>query len=217
MGIALNNLHHAYLLVGAPEQARSYLDWLCDGLGLRLDNNPDFFLFRMDTFGVDEARELRILATRKAVTGRKIFFITPARITLEAQNALLKTFEDPFPHTHFFLIVREEALVEPTLLSRMRTIRLNTKLDLIQTGQNALLAREAERFLSLTLKDRLLFAKEFADGERDLTVLLDNLLLLLRKKGQAGGLVRRVYDIRRFAYNPAVFPRLMIEHLSLVL
>src|SRR3989344_1067951 len=124
-GVASNGIHHANLLLGAREEGEIYLRSLCESLGVRVANSPDFFAFRMDTFGIDEARELKSLSARKAISDRKIFFISPTRITLEAQNALLKTFEDPSPDTYFFLVVMEEASIEPTLLSRMLVSRLN--------------------------------------------------------------------------------------------
>src|SRR3990167_9480903 len=106
----LRNLHHANLLVGTLEEAEFYLRSLCGGLGIELPNNPDFFTLKAETFGIDEARELRVWSTRKAVTSSKIFLILPARLTLEAQNALLKTFEEPFSNTYFFLVVEEGVL-----------------------------------------------------------------------------------------------------------
>ena len=206
------NLHHANLLVGAPEQAESYLHSLCDRWGIRLPNNPDFFAFKMETFGIEEARELRLLSTRKAVSGQalgKIFFIAPMRLTLEAQNTLLKTFEDPFPRTYFFLATRVESLIVPTLRSRMQTIRVSQDLTL---G-----SRDAETFLSLSIKDRLLFARSFALEEKSLSVFLDSLLFLLRKQGGKGELLKNVYNVRRLVGDSLVTPRLVIEHLSLVL
>ena len=203
------NLHHANLLIGTPEEAESYLRSLCDSWGVRLPNNPDFFAFKMETFGIDEARKLKLLSARKAVTTKKIFLITPTRLTLEAQNALLKTFEDPFPDTLFFLGVREESLVIPTLLSRMQIIRTR--------GGNVAAGAEAEKFLSLSVKNRLLFAKSFADEEKSLPIFLDSLLFLLRKQKEKKDLLKNVYNVRRFVRDSAVTPRLIIEHLALVL
>ncbi|MFZ2484731.1 MAG: hypothetical protein WAW81_02225 [Minisyncoccia bacterium] len=208
------SLHHSNLLIGAPENAESYLRSLCKSLDIAIANNPDFFAFRMSTFGIDEARELRLLSARKAIAtasagqgGKKIFFISPERITLEAQNALLKTFEDPSTDTHFFLVVKEEASIEPTLLSRMQAFHVGTRPELTQ----------AEKFLTLPLKDRLLFAKKFVDDEESLPDFLDNLLLFLRKEKKANHIIESVYNVRRFALDPASLPRLVIEHLSLVL
>jgi len=208
-GVASNGMHHANLLVGAPEEAESYLRSLCDSLDIKLANNPDFFAFRTETFGIDEARELRLLSTRKSITSRKIFLITPMRLTLEAQNALLKTFEDPSPDTLFFLAVREEGLVVSTLRSRMQAIRIH--------GNNASMSAEAEKFLSLSIKNRLLFAKSFADAEKNLSVFLDDLLCLLRKRSGMQKSLEKVYNIKRSIGDSITIPRLVLEHLSLVL
>ena len=203
------NPHHANLLIGTPERAELYLRRLCDDLGIELANNPDFFAFRTETFGINEARVLKLLSARKAVTPRKIFFIASTRLTLEAQNALLKTFEDPFPDTFFFLVTREESLVVPTLRSRMQTIHIH--------GGDASVGVEAEKFLSLPIRDRLLFAKSFADEEKNLSVFLDDLLCLLKKQSGARKSLEKVYNIRRSIGNSITMPRLVIEHLSLVL
>ena len=207
--------HHANLLIGTPREAELYLNSFCEGLGIKLANNPDFFAFRTDTFGIDESRQLRVLSTRKAITKKKIFFISSLRLTLEAQNALLKTFEDPSPDTVFFIVTREEALIVPTLISRMQVTRLN----LVQSGQGSTLSakQEAEKFLSSSIKDRLNFSKKFADEERNLSVFLDDLLLLLRKQEGRGGFVEKVYNIKRLTRDSNIAPRLVIEHLSLVL
>ena len=204
------NPHHANLLLGAPEEAESYLRSLCKDLDFKLANNPDFFPFRTDTFGIDEARMLRMLSARKAIAGRKIFFISAERLTLEAQSALLKPFDNPFPDTFFFLAAREEASIEPTLSSRMQTIRLP------RSSPSSGFA-DAERFLSRSIKDRLLFAKKFTDEEANLSIFLDNLLTLLRINKETFGSVEKVYKVRHFAFDPAVASRLIIEHLALVL
>ena len=203
------SLHHANLLIGTLEEAESYLNLYYQDLDIKIANNPDFFYFRNEVFGIDEARQLSLLSTRKPLTKRKIFFIVPMRITLEAQNALLKTFEDPAPDTTFFLVTREEALIVPTLLSRMQTTRLLRSTSLQST--------EAEDFLSSSLKNRLAFAKKFTDEERNLSVFLDNLLLLLRRKGGLEHLLEKVYTLRLLTNNSNTTPRLVMEHLSLVL
>lgn len=203
------NLHHANLLVGAPEEAESYLRSLCEVSDIKLANNPDFFAFRMETFGIDEARELKLLSARKAITPKKIFFIAPTRLTLEAQNALLKTFEDPSPNTLFFLAVREDGLIVPTLRSRMQTLRISRDLTFE--------SRDAEVFLSSPIKGRLLFAKSFADEKKNLSVFLDDLLCLLRKQSEMRKSLEKVYHIRHSIGDSIIVSRLVLEHLSLVL
>ncbi|PIP55942.1 MAG: hypothetical protein COX06_00540 [Candidatus Zambryskibacteria bacterium CG22_combo_CG10-13_8_21_14_all_42_17] len=210
------NPHHANLLIGTLEEGESFMRSFSESLGVRLENNPDFFAFKSELFGIDQARELKLLSTRKsfgsvdsAKHGKKIFLITPTRLTLEAQNALLKTFEDPLPDTFFFLSVRAEGMVIPTLISRMQIIRLG--------GDNFSESTEARKFLSLSIKERLIFTKEFADKEKNLPVFLDNLLFFLRKQDGKIISLERVYNVRRIVDDSFVAPRLVLEHLSLVL
>ena len=201
----MDSLHHANLLVGRRELAESYVTSLLQKLGIKISNNPDYFPFKNETFGIGEARDLTLLAGRKALGKEKIFLIIPGRITLEAQNALLKTFEEPFPNTYFFLVVREEALVIPTLRSRMRVIILDSLPE----------TEEAKEFIKLPLSKRILFAKKFSDDGKNLTVFLDSLLSFFRAK-EEGTNVEKIYRLRRIVGEGAL-PRLVIEHLALVL
>lgn len=202
-----DSLHHAYLLVGERSSAEAFLHSFWAEKGTTLTGSPDYFLFTEELFGIDEARKLTVSAARKAFGDRKIFFIAPERVSIEAQNALLKTFEDPYENTHFFLVVREEGLIIPTLRSRMQALRV--KHPMFDSG--------AEKFLSSSIKDRLNFAKKFADNEKNLSVFLDELLLLLRANGSMAEPLKKVYEARRYSDDRSAAPRLILEHLSLVL
>lgn len=202
-------MHHAYLLIGDSDSAEKFFHLFWQERGVALHGSPDFFLWKIPVFGIDEARELNAQAMRKAFAprlpsgqaGRKIFLISSERITSEAQNALLKTFEDPYPATHFFLVVREEALILPTLRSRMQILRVKS----LAFDKS----EEAQNFFSLPLKGRLNFAKEFSDDGGNLSVFLDELLRILRS--------RKIYDVRKWSDDRGAAPRLILEHLSLVL
>jgi len=199
-------MHHAYLLVGDPKEAEAYLRAFWNERGMELSGSPDYFVYKGELFGIEDARSLSDYAQRKAFIERKIFFIAPERMSREAQNALLKTFEDPIENTHFFLVSREEELIIPTLRSRMQTLHV----------QHSVLNNEAEKFLSLSLKDRLNFAAKFADAGENLSAFLDKLMLLLKKTGKLDS-VKCVYEARKYSDDRAAAPRLILEHLALVL
>lgn len=201
-------MHHAYLLVGDSVAAEKFLHSFWEKEGVKLAGSPDYFPWTGELFGIDEARELTSRAAGKAFTERKVFFISPDRITIEAQNALLKTFEDPYEATHFFLVVREEELVLPTLRSRVHTLRVN--------GEEKT-ESDAAKFLSLNLKERLSFAKKFSDSDKNLSVLLDDILMLLRISGEDAEKIAHVYEARRYSDDRAASARLILEHLSLML
>lgn len=204
----LRNLHHSNLLIGTPEEGESYLRLLCSDLGIETKNSPDFTVIRAETFGVDEARELRLLSLRKPVTERKVFLILPERLTPEAQNALLKTFEDPSPNTYFFLVLRGEELALPTLRSRMQTTRLSP---------TSLPDTSAKDFFKASLKERFMFAERFAEKKENLPLFLDNLLIFLRGETGKENSVEKVYKLRCEIPESGIGSRLVLEHLALVL
>jgi len=112
-------LHHAYLLLGDRESIlQELLPFLQNELKVSMKGNPDFSHTVYDTFGIDDGRKLKEIASRKAVTERQITIIACHSITREAQNALLKLFEEPTKNTHFFLIIKTSGQLLPTLRSR---------------------------------------------------------------------------------------------------
>lgn len=202
----MKNNHHANLVVGTPSDAERLVRSYFEAGAVEAVNNPDFVVIRVETFGIDEARELKRLSSRKAIGGHKFFLILSDRITLEAQNTLLKTFEDPSPHTSFFLVAREKHSIIPTLLSRMNTI-------LVQSEGSV---GRGEDFLSLTIRKRLTFASSFAEEKSSLAAFLDDLVLHLKKRGREDSL-RKVYGIYRLLRGQNTGARVVIEHLALVL
>jgi hypothetical protein len=206
-GVSLESLHHAYLLIGNPETALQAVLGFFEESHLSLKGSPDFFLFKEPLLGIDDARKLAEQAIRRAFLSHKVFFLAPERITLEAQNALLKTFEEPIRDTHFFLALVDEHIVIPTLRSRMRTLRL---------GEGAEETEEARKFLSLSVKERLVFVKKFIDAEKNLSRFLDQLLLELKKRGNSAAL-NQVYRLRLSSDDRGASARLILEHLSTVL
>ncbi len=169
--------------------------------------SPDYIAFKERLFGVDEARKLRETAIRKAFKDKKIFFIAPEKITLEAQNALLKTFEEPIPDTQFFLSLRDEGAILSTLRSRMQVLRLDD-----EVGEN----EGAKKFLKMALKDRLNFVKKFVEKEENLPAFLDELLISIKETGDFVKL-DKLYKARLLSADRGAAPRLILEHLSLVL
>lgn len=125
------NLHHAYAIEGDKESALSSLyKFFENDLKIKTKANPDFYFNEFESFGIDSGRNLRDLASRKAVIGNlRIFVITISSITSEAQNALLKLFEEPADGVHFFIIVSSSEIFLPTLKSRLHILVQGRTLD----------------------------------------------------------------------------------------
>jgi DNA polymerase III, delta subunit len=120
--------HHAYLIAGDSERGMvRALAFIEEELGLG-KNHPDRTVLSYDLFSVDDARTLSSVALRHPVAGDvKAIIISAQRFFHEAQNALLKLFEEPPTGTYLFLVLPSEGLVIPTLRSRLLPLSGNSK------------------------------------------------------------------------------------------
>jgi hypothetical protein len=112
--------HHAYFFAGEQEAGvAAALTYAKETLGLAAENNPDVVVFRYGLFSVDDARRVIRLADQAAIGETKLIVVAAERIFHEAQNALLKLFEEPPPNTTLVLVVPSAGILLTTLRSRM--------------------------------------------------------------------------------------------------
>ena len=100
---------HADLVIIAP------------GKPISPDVRPD-----MKSIPVDEIRALIAITARHTFEGgRRVVLIEQAdKMNPPAQNALLKTLEEPVPGTIFLLMTESPSLLLPTIVSRCRELKL---------------------------------------------------------------------------------------------
>ncbi|MDE1874747.1 MAG: hypothetical protein KGI79_00780 [Patescibacteria group bacterium] len=145
-----DNLHHAYFIEGERAAVLADIEaFLEDAFGIVRQGNPDVYYAEYESLGIDESRALQDMQSLRPLAGdRKIFIVAAGSITSEAQNSLLKVFEEPTAGTHFFVISSSQRVLLPTLRSRM-----------VVVSHPSALANEASaaarRFASLGPKDRL--------------------------------------------------------------
>lgn len=86
------------------------------------DVKPD-----MKSIPVDEIRALIAMTSRHTFEGgRRVVLIEHAdKMNAPAQNALLKTLEEPVPGTIFLLMTESPSLLLPTIVSRCRELKLH--------------------------------------------------------------------------------------------
>ncbi|KKQ21175.1 MAG: hypothetical protein US33_C0008G0011 [Parcubacteria group bacterium GW2011_GWC1_36_9] len=131
-----NNLHHAYLIEGKREEIVPELFEFINSLGINTNANPDFVHMSLDSFKIKDARNLRSYAAEKSfslghssstdeVFAKKIFIISANHFLLEAQNSLLKMFEEPIKNTHFLAEETKDAekFISMPLKSRIDFIK----------------------------------------------------------------------------------------------
>lgn len=137
--------HHAYFIAGdAEEGIADALTFIASKLGLPATHS-DVLVLRYDNFSVDDARAVAETASRAPIQGDvRALVISAKRFFHEAQNALLKTFEEPAPGVHLFLVVSSSGVISPTLHSRL--------LPLAPSGKGA--RSKGEEFLNGSEADR---------------------------------------------------------------
>lgn len=171
-----NRLHHAYLFwgpagVGKRTMARALAGALnClspqegEGCGqclacqkTRRGNHPDYLYLEVEAdksfISIDQVRALQSFLAYKPYEGlRKVAVIGEAdKMREEAASALLKTLEEPPPHSHLVLVVPNPSFLLPTVISRCQLIGF-TSLPL------PLVEKELERRLKVSPAQAALMA-----------------------------------------------------------
>jgi len=155
-----NNLHHAYLIEGEREIILPELLGFVESLGIKTSGNPDFCVITLDSLKREDAKNLKSMGGQKGFSeGKKIFIVSANSFLLEAQNTLLKIFEEPIQNTHFFLILPDKNVLLPTLLSRLYLIKSKDNLEEE--------IKQVEKFISLSPKGRIDFLKEIMVEEEE--------------------------------------------------
>jgi len=123
MGL-MNSLPGNVLLVaGAAEDVPTVLRFLA-AAGIATESNPDLYIRHYRQFGIDDAQELRARASTRAIGERRVFVISAGGMTSEAQNALLKTLEEPRDDALFVFIVPAPDALLSTVRSRSQMVEI---------------------------------------------------------------------------------------------
>jgi replication-associated recombination protein RarA len=108
----------------------------------------DFVAFVHVRLGINEVRDITTAAQLRPVAGdQQLFIIQPTFITHEAQNALLKLFEEPPLGLLFELVVPPAFQLLPTLMSRIGVV--------IATGDETDIDPAFAAFVEASYADRL--------------------------------------------------------------
>ena len=173
--IRRNQLSHSYLFLGErgmgkQTMARAFAKrLLCTGEGprpcgrchsciqLAADTHPDVITITRDktSLGVDRVREQLSEEIRiRPFSGERRIFIIPEaeKMTVQAQNAILKTIEEPPAYAMILLLAEQEEALLPTIRSRVLRLSFRpvpeTQIaeQLRRKGAAAARAEEAARF-----------------------------------------------------------------------
>lgn len=193
--------HHAYYIEGPLSAFDAYKEAV-----------RPYYARLYERFGIDEARELTTLASLKNYQ-EAVFLLALATMTSEAQQALLKLFEEPQEGTRFIVLMPHGVLL-PTLKSRMLTYP-----ELLQTDADSM---GATKFLKLAGKDRSDFiTKLLKDDDNQKERVRDFLNALERelyvRPTRSNTALADIAMVRDYLRDRSPSLKMLLEHLALAL
>jgi len=215
--------HHAYVIEGEKEKVfPSLCDMLEKECEFRVAGNPDFFVLDTDVFGIDEGRAIKDMYARKPFAHpQKIFMIMARLFTVEAQNALLKMFEDGGGSSCFFVIVPRADALLPTLRSRLFSVACEADANTETEMRNLV-----SEFLKLPRPARAkLFVRIVKEKDRASAASFVNELEIAMKGLVENSETRDIYakslkDVlacRNYLSRPGAPIKMILEHLSIAI
>lgn len=217
-----DKLHHAYLFKDTGESVLLELkEFLEDKLKFKTKGNPDFWCGKFDTFGINDGREIIQLQSRTASTGdTKVFVIKSNFFTIEAQNSLLKMFEEPTPGTIFFVITQNTEVLLPTLRSRLFAPEVKIVLE-----RSPLCGVDVEEFLKNKQAKRIKLLKEIIEAkDKNMAIFfLNEMERILYKKFQGSVskpdsvfVFEEIIKSKKYLNGRAPSVKMILENIALI-
>ncbi|SFE56254.1 DNA polymerase III subunit [Peptostreptococcus sp. D1] len=130
--IKSNNVSNAYIFsgpegIGKRMMANAFASRL---FGVSVDNSPDFELIQPEksenSIKIDKIRGINSSINLNPISDYRIYLINDAeKMTLQAQNALLKTLEEPSSYGIIILVTKNEQALLETIRSRCLDIKFS--------------------------------------------------------------------------------------------
>ncbi len=226
-------LHHAYVINGDVADFVFLQGEIAKLFDMQLYGNPDVYIRRFDTFTVSNAREVVDFANKSAIVSGafKIILIYFSAITVESQNILLKTLEEPSAGTYIFILTPNTDMLLSTVLSRCMKISINHKKgDHVAFGT---LSKDAETFINASVPERLKIIEKINKGKdkaKNKTKFLEILsgvevhLNEIKQKNVQGGTldtwgqrVRAVLQAKEYIHEKGAMSKILMESVALVI
>ncbi len=217
-------MHHAFVIESEAEEGiGAALAWVEKELGVKTENNPDISVLRHGLFSVADARRVSELAAGVAFAGEsKAIIIAASRAYHEAQNALLKVFEEPPAGTYLFLIMPSLGGLLPTLRSRVHVLGRNVR------HQVSYIPESAREFLKATKEKRSAMIKKIAGhkggdaavAREEAIALLNGIEAMYRNQipiTQCVALLSDIATLRPYLYDRSAPVKMILEHIAVVM
>lgn len=212
-------MHHAYIYYGKLSLAPYLARHARGSFDFSAEHDPDVQLLTYEKFGIEEARELVRLAQLKNISGRALFVVATASMTTDAQQALLKLFEEPQEGTVFVLLTPHGSII-PTLRSRFLAypgdIQGEEKdIEVKKFLGASIAARSAE--ITKLLKDEEGVRERVREFLNALEVVLYSKLCNSKENKQIREGLEDIAKVRGYVGDRAPALKMLFEHLAIAL
>ncbi|HEV7449490.1 MAG TPA: hypothetical protein VGP13_03050 [Candidatus Paceibacterota bacterium] len=220
--------HHAYVYEGSQSLLEALVADARTRFNFAIEHSPDVHVRQFEKFGIDESRWLTEVGALKSAGGRALFVVGVASITSEAQQALLKLFEEP-QEGSIYVVLLPHGVLLPTLQSRMLTYP--EKLNL--TGKKVLgsappqpdsFSRQASVFLKSSGNERSDFITRLLkddEGEKERARDFVNALEAELHRKISDPKVRQgledISKVRDYLRDRSPSLKMLLEHLAIAL
>ncbi len=206
---------NTHLVEGTAEVIPEILSMLAKE-GIETRGNPDIYVREYQSFGIEEAREIRDRSSLRAVGSHRVFIIATSGMTHEAQNALLKTLEEPAANAHFFFILPSPHMLLPTLRSRAQILPMSH----IHTVERARPAIDPVAFLGASPLKRIDMLKPLLekgdDDRRDMPKIITFLSLLEKNLEKSHDGLKAIYRARKYIGDKGALVKPLLEQVALL-
>ncbi|MBI4065779.1 hypothetical protein HY412_01115 [Candidatus Kaiserbacteria bacterium] len=220
--------HHAFVIEDEAEEGIAAAQaWVEKELGMEAKNNPDIVVLHYGLLSVEDARRVsEIVASAPFAGEHKVVIIATSRAYHEAQNALLKIFEEPPKGTYLFLVLPSLGGLLPTLRSRVQI--LNNSAPRQGSGRQKI-AEPAEQFLVASKEKRIAMIKKLTSGKdeeekrenREEALVIVNGIEAIAYRSLTSventALLSDIATLRGYLYDRSAPVKMILEHLSLVI
>lgn len=163
-------------LIISPSQdnLKKEVDELLQKAGLK-NPHPDILYFPSDSkLGISEARKIKEHFSLKpySAKGRGVVLEDALALTIEAQNALLKTLEELPKDALFILTASSDAKLLPTVLSRCQIINLGSEKYNSYKNYNSY-TKDLEYLLKANVEEKFEYIEKLKDREEFLRSLVN--------------------------------------------
>lgn len=227
----MNAHHHAYIYEGPLAHFAALAADARERFGFVGAAGPDVQELEVEKFGIDEARELVRTTSLTSVSGRALYIVGVSSITTDAQQALLKLFEEPQEGVIFVLLVPYGTIIA-TLRSRLLQYPIHLPEDgppesggpssgrtFAQTAVSFLQKNNKARSddIAALLKDEEMLKERVRDFLDGLEASLHEALTKTKGKKELCEALEDIAKVRGYANDRSPSMKMLLEHLAISL